>query len=108
MYKTDFPVMSNDMLPTACDIVNVSMPSDRLIDGVSIFPLIKRESDKRNSSMKWAYLKKGDFDDGPYEAAISHDQYKVHAIYNYNKVTSELYDLKNDPCEKQNIKKDVP
>ena len=107
-HKTDFPVMSSDLLPTACDIVNVSVPSDRPIDGVSILPLIKRESDKRNSSMKWAYLKEGDFDGGPYQAAISDDQYKVHAIYHRNKVTSKLYDLKNDLYEKRDMKKEMP
>ena len=101
--KSDFPVISSDLLPTACDIVNVSVPSDRPIDGVSILPFLKGETSKRNVSLKWAYNVGGNFD-GKYQAAISDDQYKVYATYNKNKVTTELYDLKNDPFEKNDIK----
>ena len=106
--KTDFPVMSSDLLPTACDIVDVSVPSDRPIDGVSILPLIKGETEKRNTSMKWAFNVHRNFDGGPYQAAISDDQYKVYATYDHNKITTELYDLTKDPYEEKDIKDEIP
>ena len=103
--KTNFPVMSSDLLPTVCDIVGVKPPSDRPIDGVSILPFIKEEVTTRNSSMKWAYNVNGDFDKNKYQAAISDDQYKLYAMYNNGEMSSaELYDLTKDPYEQTDIK----
>ncbi len=102
--KTDFPVMSSDLLPTACDIVNATIPKDRPIDGVSILPLIKGKATLRNSSMKWAYNIHGDFS-GKYQAAISDDQYKLYTMYSGgDRSYSELYDLTKDPYEQDDIK----
>ena len=105
--KSDFPVMPSNLLPTVCDMVNVSVPSDRPIDGVSILPFIKGQTEKRNTSMKWAYNINGVFE-GEYQAAISDDQYKVYAMYKNNEATTELYDLKNDPYEEKDIKDKIP
>ena len=102
---TDFPVMSSDLLPTACDIANTTIPEDRPIDGVSILPLIKGETSIRNSSMKWAqHIDRGNFG-GDYQAVISNHQYKLFVKYNKRRVSqSELYDLREDPFEEYNIK----
>ena len=100
---SDFPVMSSDLLPTACDIVGTSPPSDRLIDGVSIMPFIKGEATQRNVSMKWAFRIPNSFD-GAYAAVISDDQYKIYASYDKGKVKSaELYDLLADPFETKDL-----
>lgn len=97
--KSDYPVMSSDLLPTVCDIVGTNPPSDRPIDGASILPFIKGEKTQRNSSMKWAFNIRHNFD-GSYSAAVSDDQYKIYALYNKGEVTSaELYDLLADPFE---------
>ena len=108
--KTNFPVMSSDLLPTACDIVETSPPSDRPIDGVSILPFLKGEKTARNSSMKWAFHIPNDFD-GSYAAVISDDQYKIYASYAKGKVKSaQLYDLLADPFETIDLsgdKKDI-
>ena len=99
--KTDFPVVTSDLLPTACDIVGVTPPSDRPIDGISILPFIKGEVTTRDSPMKWAY----DIQRDNYHAAISDDQYKMVATYNERKITrTELYDLTKDPYEQTDIK----
>ena len=104
--KFDFPVMSSDLLPTACDIVGTSPPSDRPIDGVSIMPFIRGETTQRNVSMKWAFSIKDNFD-GSYAAAISNDQYKIYASYGKGKVESaELYDLLADPFETKDLSGD--
>ena len=102
--KTSFPVMTNDLLPTACDIVGSTPPKDRPIDGVSILPFIRGKTNMRNSSMKWAFGVNGNFR-GSYQAAISDDQYKLYAIYKNDRMErTELYDLTKDPYEKNDIK----
>ena len=101
--KSDYPVVSNDLLPTVCDILGVSPPSDRPIDGASILPFLKGETTSRNTSNMWAYSIKRNFDSS-YQAAISDDRYKVYAMYNKGVVQSaELYDLQKDPFETEDI-----
>ena len=101
--KSDYPVMSTDLLPTACDIVGTTPPSDRPIDGVSIMPLVNGSKTQRNSSMKWAFRIPNDFD-GSYNAVISDNQYKIFASYKKGKVASaELYDLLADPFETKDV-----
>ena len=104
--KTDYPVMSNDFLPTVCDIVGIRQPYDRPIDGESIMPFIKGEVTTRQTSMKWAF-NFGRYFDGKseYQAAISDNQYKLYAMYNEKEATrTELYDLTVDPYEQEDIK----
>ena len=104
--KSDYPVMSSDLLPTACDIVGTSPPSDRPIDGISILPFIKGEKTQRNSSMKWAFSVPHNFD-GSYAAVVSDDQYKIYAKYDKGKVKSaQLYDLLADPFETKDLSGD--
>ena len=101
--KSDYPVISSDLLPTACDILGLSPPSDRPIDGVSIMPFIKGDKTQRNVSIKWAYNIPHNFN-GAYQAAISGDQYKIYALYDKGKVKSaELYDLLADPFETKDV-----
>ena len=102
--KSDFPVVSSDLLPTVCDILGIGPPSDRLIDGISILPFIHGDISSRNKSIAWAYkVPNGDFS-GLYQAAISDDQYKVYAIYSGGKIqTAYLFDLVNDPFEARDI-----
>ena len=102
--KTDFPVMSSDLLPTACDIVNATIPQDRPIDGISLLPFIEGKATNRNASMKWAFNVDGNFD-GKYQAALSNDQYKLYTLYDGGQRSkSELYDLTKDPFEQDDIK----
>ena len=104
--KTDYPVMSSDVLPTVCDILGIRQLSDRPIDGESIMPFIKGEVTARQTSMKWAY-NFGRYFDGKseYQAAISDNQYKLYAMYNGKEATrTELYDLTVDPYEQEDIK----
>ena len=53
--KSDFPVVSSDLLPTVCDILGVDPPQDRPIDGISVLPLIKGQASSRNKSIAWAF-----------------------------------------------------
>ncbi len=106
--KSDFPVMSNDLLPTVCDILGTTTPGDRPMDGESVMPFIRGQATSRNSSMKWAF----DLQTGwgtNHAAAISDNKYKLFATFNGNKIqNTELYDLTSDPYEQHDIKAAAP
>lgn len=106
--KSDFPVVSSDFLPTVCDILGISPPTDRPIDGTSILPFLRGEQSTRNKSISWAYNIKGDFN-GTYNAVINGDRYKVYAEYHKGKIkTANLYDLVNDPFETKDLSTKEP
>lgn len=96
---SDYAVIASDLLPTVCDILNVDPPTDRVIDGVSIMPLIREEKPTRNQTIAWAYNINGNFF-GRYNAVMSGDRYKLYAVFDGGKISSaELYDLIEDPFE---------
>ena len=107
--KSNYSVVSSDLLPTVCDIIGVSPPSDRPIDGVSILPLIKDESAQRNKSIMWMYpVRNGDFN-GQYTFALSGDQYKIYGLYNNGEMKeTKLFDLAADPHETHDISSEHP
>ena len=101
--KSDFPVVSSDLLPTVCDILGVDPPQDRPIDGISVLPFINGQTSSRNKSIAWAFYIPGDFN-GSYSAVLSGDQYKVYVNYSSGEaVAGYLFDLINDPFETQDI-----
>lgn len=102
-FESDVPVVTNDFLPTVCDVLNISMPSDRQLDGVSVLPFFAKGAE-RNSSIKWAFKINGDFNAGRYKAAIRDKNYKLVANYadgNFQKAA--LYDILADKNEKHKI-----
>ena len=101
---SDFPVVSNDFLPTVCDILGVKSPDDRPIDGISILPFLRNETATRSKPIAWAYAIQDDFAVEQYNAALSSNQYKVYAAYSEGKMEkAELYDLKNDRSETKDL-----
>ena len=88
---SDFPVVTSDLLPTLCDLLNISLPKDRVIDGESLLPFILSHNGTRSASMKWAYNIGGDFN-STYSAAISGNKYKVYAEYKKGNVINS-YEL---------------
>ena len=106
--KSDFPVVSSDFLPTVCDILGVSPPTDRPIDGTSILPFIRGEKSTRNKTISWAYNIRGNFN-GTYNAVINGDRYKVYAEYHKGEIkTAYLYDLIDDPFETKDVSNEQP
>ena len=106
--KSDFPVVSSDFLPTVCDILGVSPPTDRPIDGMSILPFIRGEKSTRNKSISWAYNIRGNFN-RTYNAVINGDRYKLYAEYHEGEIkTAYLYDLVDDPFETEDVSNKQP
>ena len=106
---SDYAVVSSDLLPTVCDILNISLPNDLLLDGESTMPLIRQQRPVRNQTISWAYSIQNGFFYGSYHAVISGDRYKVYAKYKLRAIQSaELYDLINDPYETTDISDENP
>ena len=109
---TDFPVVSSDFLPTVCDILGISPPIDRPIDGASVLPFIKGEIAVRTKSIAWAYRMNIKYYTrrthviGTYRAVLIRDRYKLHVIYQGNNIitkTTQLFDLMADPSESNDV-----
>ena len=90
------PVRSIDIVPTILDILKIQPVTD--IDGVSLLELIKGGHDfsppAALSAVRSHNLK---------DSLISLSNARYHYIYNISKHMNELYDLQNDPGEKENL-----
>lgn len=101
--------ITSDFLPTLCDILEVSPPADRPLDGVSLLPHLRQQTEVRNESIKWAYkINYGNFN-GRYTAALLEDRFKVVAEYRRGNVTSaQLFDIDIDRGESNDISLENP
>jgi len=91
------PVSTSDYYPTVLDILDIKMPKQPQIDGVSFLPILIKDQDVRSSSIG--------FQSGGQQALIS-GQYK---IYSSDKgQTFALYDIVSDPGESKDLSLDFP
>lgn len=90
--KSDFPCFTSDYLPTIVDMLGIQYPDDRPIDGVSLKDLLKGKDADRETPMGFQFSGKMSWVTQEYKL-ISTDEGK----------TFELYNLINDPGEKNNV-----
>ena len=88
-----------DFLPTACEIAGTETTGD--IDGISYLPALTEKAQKRHEYVYWEFLH-GDL----FKRALRLGQYKF--VQNGIRSPIEMYDLKSDMDEKNNIAKDNP
>lgn len=92
------PIISLDIFSTVAAITNTALPKDRIIDGVNLIPFFMNENQEApHDKLFWRIdhvhvIRKGD--------------YKL--IYSSRDKWKELYDLKNDKAEKNNLLKSMP
>ena len=106
---SDYPVVSSDLLPTVYDLLGITPPTNRSIDGESVLSFICGEQTQRNKSIAWAFhIAGGDFN-GSYNTAISGNRYKLYASYANGDIESaSLFDLIEDPFETKDRSKEFP
>ena len=90
--KTDFPAFTSDYLPTITSLLNIQFPENRPIDGMDISKVLKEEIAVREKPMGFRFQNK---------MSWVTQEYKL--ISTNNGSTFELYNLINDPSEKENI-----
>ncbi len=96
-------VQNVDIAPTILDIAGVTKPPK--MDGSSFFPILAGEEMAWRDTIYYEYFWERPFPQTPTTHAIRTDRYKYiryHGIWDIN----ELYDLKNDPWEMNNLIRD--
>lgn len=92
--RVDFPAVTSDYLPTILTMLKLPYSDERPLDGVSLWGLLNGSEKDRNKPIGFIY-----------KAQMSWvtDQYKLIGEERF-----ELYDLINDPSEKQDIIEQYP
>jgi arylsulfatase A-like enzyme len=97
--KSEAFVMNLDIAPTLLDAAKLKIPE--AMQGESILPLFKPKSTAFRDAMFYHYYENGEHAVSPH-FGIRTERYKL--IRFYKRVnTWELYDLKNDPSEQNNL-----
>ena len=95
-----------DMLPTFLDITGVEMPTDLQPDGVNVVDAFRGNEITRKKAIMWEWRFYHNDDDFWPMLAIRNDQYVLITNPVLDKV--ELYNLKIDEQQKNNIVKEYP
>jgi arylsulfatase A len=100
----DHPAVSIDFFPTVCQAANIELPQDRVIDGESLMPLLLHKGSLRRQAIFWHFPHyRGSI--VPY-SIIRREQWKL--IKRYEGKTFELFNLKEDLSEKQDLSNRMP
>lgn len=112
------PVSGIDFFPTFLEAASISVPKDKILDGVSLVPLLTQTGTIKDRALFWhfpvylqAYAGKADDSHDPLfrtrpGAAMRHGKWKFHEYFEDGRL--ELYDLDSDPGERKNIAKQFP
>ncbi len=91
-----------DFLPTACDLAGINVPQG--IDGISFLPTLRQEEQKTHETLYWEFVEKGG------KQAIRSGDWKLvrNDVISKPPGTLELYNLKEDQGEEQNLADSYP
>ncbi|MEK6480715.1 arylsulfatase [Catalinimonas sp. 4WD22] len=93
-----------DFLPTVCELIEAPIPED--IDGISYLPTLlgDEKSQQQHKYLYWEFYELGG------RQSVLKDQWKAvrYNVRDDNPPPTELYNLKNDDSEQQNVAADHP
>jgi arylsulfatase A-like enzyme len=98
----DTPVCGVDFLPTFCEAAGIRPPT---VDGASILPLITRRQPLGPRELYWHYPHYSNQQGKP-GGAVRQGDFKLVELYEDN--TLELYNLKDDVSERNNLSGSMP
>jgi arylsulfatase A-like enzyme len=99
------PVISTDFYPTMLEMAGLDPRPEQHVDGVSLVPLLKGKKTLGRKAIYWHYPHYGN-QGGFTGGAVRMGDYKL--IENYTENSVELYNLKQDIGEKNNLAKKMP
>jgi arylsulfatase A-like enzyme len=109
----DVPVIGIDFYPTFLKMAGAPKPLGHLLDGESIMPLLKGASNLKRKAIFWhfpAYLEPYNKKQGPWRTtpagAVRQGDWKLIEFFEDGKI--ELYNLKNDISETNDLAKTKP
>jgi len=102
---SDVPISSIDYFPTICEAVGVPLPEDRIIDGVSLMPVLKKTGTIERDALFWHFPHYRGKDVVPY-SIIREGDWKL--IKRYEGKTFELFNLKEDLSETHDLSEEMP
>lgn len=100
------PVCSIDFYPTFLAMAGLAPPKDQTLDGISLLPLLSKEKKPDTRPLYWFYPANTMHWKNRMAAAIRKGDYKL--IHFFKDGRTALYNLKNDPEEKNNLAKKQP
>jgi len=98
--ESSYPVIGTDFYPTLLDLANIKLKPEQHIDGVSLKPILEGKQMSIRRPLYWHYPHYGNQGGNP-SSIIQENGWKL--IYYWETGLEELYDLKNDPGEQQNL-----
>lgn len=99
--STDLPVSSIDFYPTFLEVAGVKAPGNHKIDGISLVPFLTRNEKPKRDALYWHYPSETGKWKERMSSAVRQGDYKL--LQFYAKPRVELYNLKNDPGEQNNL-----
>ena len=102
---SNVPVTSTDFYPTILEMADLPLNPKQHVDGVSLVPLLQGGRSLPRNAIFWHYPHYHGSGSQP-SAAVRAGNYKLIEFYEENQI--ELYNLKNDLAEKQNLAEKLP
>lgn len=100
------PVYGTDFYPTFLDMAGANAYSDKIVDGKSFLPLLLNNASNTSRPFYWHYISETGKWIPRMCSAVRSGDYKLLHFYADDRV--ELYNLKNDPSEKNNVAASEP
>jgi arylsulfatase A len=104
-WTCDVPVVSVDYFPTICEAAGVGLPTDRVIDGESLMPVLKRTGSLKRDTIYWHFPHYRRDDVVPYSIVRAGD-WKL--IKRYEGKQFELFNLRDDLSETHDLSDTMP
>ncbi|MBC6999148.1 sulfatase [Cytophaga sp. FL35] len=98
--EIDFPVTGADFFPTLLDLANIDLLPEQHMDGLSLRPLLEGKKINVPRPLFWHYPHYGNQGGNP-SSIIREGKWKL--IHYWEDDSEELYNLINDPGERNNV-----
>jgi len=103
---SDEPAHGVDILPTICGLLNLTIPTDRVVDGIDISPIFNQQNLARKDPLFWAFqTRSGDAPEG-YLYSVRKGKWKM--IVDEKVEKTLLYNLESDPYETRELSQKHP